>query len=82
VCAYFTNLLNSIVREIKNKKIELPKKLMIESPKIELPKKLMIETPKIEVIKENICSRCLDKYEKSTKTNMCMLCIATLKVNS
>jgi len=82
VCAYFTNLLNSIVREIKNKKIEVPKKLMIESPKIELPKKLMIETPKIEVIKENICSRCLDKYEKSTKTNMCMLCIATLKVNS
>jgi hypothetical protein len=107
VCAYFTNLLNSIVREIKNKKIELPKKLMIEAPKIELPKKLiieapkiespkklmieapkielpkklMIETPKIEVIKENICSRCLDKYEGSTKMNMCMQCIATLKVN-
>jgi len=95
VCAYFTNLLNSIVREIKNKKIELPKKLMIETPKIEspkklmietpkieLPKKLMIETPKIEVIKENICSRCLDKYVGSTNMNMCMLCIATLKVNS
>jgi len=69
VCAYFTKLLNSIVREIKNKKIELPKKIMIEEPKV-------------QVIKENICSRCLDKYKGETNMTMCQQCITILKLNS
>jgi len=62
VCAYFTNLLNSIVREIN---IEQPKK--------------MIKSAKIEVVKENICSRCLDKYEEESNTNICIQCIGMLK---
>jgi len=67
VCAYFTKILNSIIREIKNKKIELPKKTIIE-------------LPKTQVIKENICSRCLDKYEGSSNMDMCMQCITMLKI--
>jgi len=54
VCAYFTNLLNSIVREIN----------------IELPKKLMIDAPKSLIINKNICSRCLDKYEGASNMCM------------
>ena len=79
VCAYFTKLLNSIIREIKNKKIELPKKTLIEAPK-----KTLIEAPKTQVIKENICSRCLDKYEglSNTDMNMCVQCITMLNINS
>ena len=69
VCAYFTNLLNSIVREIKNKKMELPKKIIID-------------VAKVQVIKENICSRCLDKYKGATNMTMCQQCITILKTNS
>lgn len=70
VCAYFTKILNGIIREIKNKKIELPKKTIIE-------------LPKTQVIKENICLRCLDKYEESSNMdmNMCVQCIAMLKID-
>ena len=73
VCAYFTNLLNSIVKEIKNKMIKKNLLMLnskesevIEKPLIELPKKPTIKItrePTIEIIKENICARCLDKYE-------------------
>lgn len=67
VCAYFTDLLNNIVKEIKRNIHRL-----IESPK-EKP-----ELPiKPTIIKENICSRCLDKYETS-QSNICENCMLNL----
>ena len=92
VCAYFTKLLNSIIREIKNKIISNVPKILSEKPKIiSEPKKIsepkiisekpkiISEKPKIKVIKKNICSRCLDKYEEISNNNMCIQCIMILE---